>query len=625
MTSSRDPKKFLSLDNVRIYPNRDRNTFDVIASSKDLPGGFILSLPAGSMEDKVRAYFQQSGILEQQQVEDVKLPSTAYINYGTEDILPVQTPVLQNQHLLSDVTKIPEHPLGKIITVTSEKGGAGKTTTSVLLGSVLNTAKTKDGRPLKVVVVDLDIFDSQLHHIVGKPNDVIFIPTSKGKMPTLFDMKDVEVSLDDMTASDFLSHVVYSKSLGVHALLGPADRFLAKRIPPEFYERVIVKLREYFDVVIVDTGVNHEHSVLADVALPLADKVLLIARLDTPLVSTRNWIKHATTSKERGGFGIPLNKIKVAVKGAVLGQGMWEAIQAAFYRTGLAGSIPLDGTAVQEASNKNHMEDLLKYHPLFGSVFRGLAEQLLGDYGVQVQDKSMEQNDETVPAVFNVHSPENIVIGMKPDKETLSIDFAGGDKDGDANKNIFVTQSALGAGDVLVGNMVEFMRTQRPGRNVFLHGFDVEYEGTTTVKSNLELLSVLRNIESEVAEGNDLNQVVMIGSTELLGAGIKNGSPQSKVDSAVCNEILDLILFGLNGKVQFVFRSLNHSWVLDTLLRADNRKTHVYFGSTKRNRKTENTIFGREISGLSPSWPAGRAYVESDDYSGMIQAFEVYK
>ena len=121
--------------------------------------------------------------------------------------------------------------LGQVVTVTSSKGGTGKSTVGITLATYIAKAsmeskkKGVEDRPLKVVILDLDIRDGQLGFFTGIMR------------PSLVDIFDSGVSEESVKR---VAQPV--KRLGLDVILAPRRARTADEIPTEFFVDLIKQL-----------------------------------------------------------------------------------------------------------------------------------------------------------------------------------------------------------------------------------------------------------------------------------------------------------------------------------------------------------------------------------------------
>lgn len=268
---------------------------------------------------------------------------------------------------------------GVVITVTSSKGGSGKSTVASLLAAQIAKSSQKAAdqgamtRPLKVCLIDLDVFDGQLGFLLGKTK------------PTAL---NIALSTDLFGPELIHNNLIYSDRMGFHALLAPMRGITAMHTDFQFYSKVINILRTMFDVIILDTSVQYYDNLIKRVALPAADVVLFVTTLDIKSISGMSrWINAAKTPENKGGHGINMKKVGIVVNQSSNNVSMdEEKLATAANDVPLLVAIPLDTVAVQAAGNNNRLENIIEAHPPIGSAYFSLARKLTSkiDMGVEV-------------------------------------------------------------------------------------------------------------------------------------------------------------------------------------------------------------------------------------------------
>ncbi|HEV2888771.1 MAG TPA: P-loop NTPase [Frankiaceae bacterium] len=150
--------------------------------------------------------------------------------------------------------------LGRLITVFSAKGGAGKTTVSTNLAAAL-----ADGGKRNVCLVDLDLAFGD-----------VAIALQLFPAHTLSDAVPMMDSLDASAVQALLT----PHSPGLTTLVAPVEPGAADSIPAPLVGRVLRVLRQLFQFVVVDTPPAFTDHVLA--AFDESDYVALLATLDIP-------------------------------------------------------------------------------------------------------------------------------------------------------------------------------------------------------------------------------------------------------------------------------------------------------------------------------------------------------
>jgi len=154
--------------------------------------------------------------------------------------------------------------IGKVITIMSPKGGAGKTMTTVNVALAL--AMMTDA-PERVVIMDADLqFGDVCISLQVEPTHTIVDAA-----------RDIE-KLDEPMLSGLLS----THTSGIKVLSAPQEPSLADEISTQVIVRTIGMLKRMFDYVIIDTAPFLDEPVLS--ILERSDVVLLVVDMDLPAV-----------------------------------------------------------------------------------------------------------------------------------------------------------------------------------------------------------------------------------------------------------------------------------------------------------------------------------------------------
>ena len=151
-------------------------------------------------------------------------------------------------------------PAGRLITVFSAKGGAGKTTLSTNLAAAL-----ADGGKRNVCLVDLDLAFGD-----------VAIALQLFPAHTLSDAVPMADSLDETAVMQLLT----PHSPGLTTLVAPVEPGAAEAIPAPLVGRVLRVLKNVFEFVVVDTPPAFTDHVLA--AFDESDYMALLTTLDIP-------------------------------------------------------------------------------------------------------------------------------------------------------------------------------------------------------------------------------------------------------------------------------------------------------------------------------------------------------
>jgi cellulose biosynthesis protein BcsQ len=256
----------------------------------------------------------------------------------------------------------PKRPGQTTITVTSSKGGSGKSTASILLAGSIARATADAGQPLSVCLIDLDTRDGQVASLIGK-----FMPTALNiRVQPVWDEERIRRNL------------VHADGLGIDTLLAPIRPRTADTVGPDFYRTIVRSLQRMYDVVIMDTSVQYLEPLIAEVALGEADEILFVTTLaSTAVQGMARALREITAPIDESGLGIPREKIGIIVNQSVANVGMErDQVLAAGLGVPVVGVIPLATKDVLTATNLNRMYALLD-HPLLGPAYNELARACL--------------------------------------------------------------------------------------------------------------------------------------------------------------------------------------------------------------------------------------------------------
>ena len=184
----------------------------------------------------------------------------------------------------SDPAKVPLKPLGKVLAVTSGKGGVGKTFVSANLAAAL----AKRGQ--RVLVLDADLGLANL--------DVVLNLYPKITLHDVF------------TGKAKLEEAILPAPGGFHVLLAGSGMVEYSRLTAEVreqFQKVLRSIRPLYDTIILDTGAGISDVVLY--AVSLADEVLVVATPEpTSLTDAYATIKVLAAQQKRYTIRIVINQ-----------------------------------------------------------------------------------------------------------------------------------------------------------------------------------------------------------------------------------------------------------------------------------------------------------------------------
>jgi pilus assembly protein CpaE len=158
----------------------------------------------------------------------------------------------------------PKTKIGKVITIMSPKGGAGKTMTSANVGLSL---AMMSGHPEKVVIMDADLqFGDICISLQVEPQHTI-----------------VDAARDiDKLDEQLLGSLLATHTSGLRVLSAPLEPSLADEVSTQVVVKTLGMLKRMFDYVVIDTAPFLDEPVLS--ILERSDVVLLVVDMDLPAV-----------------------------------------------------------------------------------------------------------------------------------------------------------------------------------------------------------------------------------------------------------------------------------------------------------------------------------------------------
>ena len=159
---------------------------------------------------------------------------------------------------------------GTILTITSTKGGVGKTFVTLLLASIYKSLKKK------VLLVDLDLYAGSIAFILGvEPKNNIYN------------------ICDDMTNNRYKginsNEYITTYDNYIDVLSAPKDPRQASKVDKKNLSILLSSLKNYYDVVLIDT--NHILDMHSMVAFDASDKIVDIFTNDAiDLKGTKSFV-----------------------------------------------------------------------------------------------------------------------------------------------------------------------------------------------------------------------------------------------------------------------------------------------------------------------------------------------
>ena len=307
--------------------------------------------------------FTKDPAIEPQIIDSVKtmLPSQSLANY--DNSFEVEED--------EDVIHIKEsNGSGQVITVTSSKGGAGKSTVAISLASFIRKASENaslEGKlkePYKIMVIDLDVRDGQLGFLNGAVH-----------APNIIDI----IAAGELSKETIKRGIYNNVDTGVDYIFASKRPRNASEIPTSIYAELIQTLREMYDYIILDTSVNYLDPLLEQVAYPICDKLIYVTDMGiSAILGMQRWITENVSTPETKKVVEP-DKIGIVINKAIKDVNMEpDKIQKAAKGLPILGVIPNAPKLTTYSANTSALQRILNY-PAMNTAFRSFAEAVVDD------------------------------------------------------------------------------------------------------------------------------------------------------------------------------------------------------------------------------------------------------
>lgn len=174
---------------------------------------------------------------------------------------------------------------GKIITVTSMKGGTGKTTTTLNLAGIYKTMGKK------VLLIDLDLYGSAIAASLNLVGD-----------------KDIYKLVNDLSTNhfDYIENYTLNYEENIDVLPAPKDPRDAMKVTSKYIETVLNKASTKYDIILIDT--NYLMDEVKLVTLDNSDQVVYVMINDPIDIKNMKSIVSIYKDLERNNYKIVLNE-----------------------------------------------------------------------------------------------------------------------------------------------------------------------------------------------------------------------------------------------------------------------------------------------------------------------------
>jgi len=238
----------------------------------------------------------------------------------------------------------------RVITITSGKGGVGKTTTTANLGVALALLGKR------VVVIDTDIGLRNLDVAMGLQNRIVY---------DIVDFVEGRCRLRQTLIRDSVSRELY--------LLPAAQTRDKSAISPADMTRVIAQLRDRCDFVLIDSPAGIELGFRN--AIAAADEILLVTTPDVASVQDVDRVLGILETENRRSLGLVINRLRPEMVRRHEMIGPDEILQR--LAVGLLGIVPeTDAVLISNGKGKLIAHDI---STIAGKAYRNIAKRVLGE------------------------------------------------------------------------------------------------------------------------------------------------------------------------------------------------------------------------------------------------------
>jgi septum site-determining protein MinD len=238
----------------------------------------------------------------------------------------------------------------KIVTITSGKGGVGKTTATANLGAALAS------QGLRVVCIDADIGLRNLDVVMGLENRIVY---------DLVDVVEGRCKLRQAMIRDKRLEELY--------LIPAAQTRDKTAVSPQDMIHLTNELRDEFDWVIIDSPAGIERGFRN--AIAPADLVVIITNPEISAVRDADRIIGLVEAEEKGPGKLIVNRVKKEMvrRGDMLGtEDILDVLAIE-----LIGIIPEDEAII--VSTNQGVPAVLDARSLAGKAYRNVARRLTGE------------------------------------------------------------------------------------------------------------------------------------------------------------------------------------------------------------------------------------------------------
>jgi septum site-determining protein MinD len=248
----------------------------------------------------------------------------------------------------------------RVITITSGKGGVGKTTATANIAAALAQLGNQ------VVAIDADVGLRNLDLVMGLENRIVY---------DLVDVIEWRCRLRQAMIRDKRTDGLY--------LLPAAQTRDKTAVSPSDMVLVCDELRPSFDYILIDSPAGIERGFRN--AIAPADEVIIVSNAEVSSVRDADRIIGLLQADEKGAPRLIVNRIKpdMVAAGDMLAIG--DVLDVLMIE--LIGTVPEDDQVI--VSTNRGFPVVLENHSLAGEAFRNIARRIRGE---EVPFLSLQQN-----------------------------------------------------------------------------------------------------------------------------------------------------------------------------------------------------------------------------------------
>ena len=252
--------------------------------------------------------------------------------------------------------------VGKVITVTSGKGGVGKTTTTANIGAALAL------RGKQVVCLDADIGLRNLDVVMGLENRIVY---------DIVDIVEGRCKLNQAMIKD--------KRIPGLFLIPAAQTRDKNAVSPNDMIKICAELREIVDFVIIDSPAGIERGFRNSIAP--ADEILIVTNPEVSAVRDADRIIGIIEAEEKGPAFLVINRVNIKM----IRQGEMLESEDILDLLGISliGVVPEDEQVI--VSTNRGLPIATEDKNMAGKAFRNIAGRLDGEE-IPLMDLGSESN-----------------------------------------------------------------------------------------------------------------------------------------------------------------------------------------------------------------------------------------